>query len=51
MTLVNIETVIAWLYDNLERYDLHFDLQDFDVRNWYDLRQDLRALAEKEGEK
>ena len=51
MTLVDIETVISWLYENIERYDLDFDVKDFDVRNWYDLRNDLRALTEKEGKK
>jgi hypothetical protein len=51
MTLVDIETVIDWLYNNLERYDLEFDMEDFHVRNWYDLRNDLRTMSIKEGEK
>jgi hypothetical protein len=52
MALIDIETVITWLYDNIPRYDLEFDVEDedFPVRTWYDLRKDLRTLAEKEGE-
>ena len=51
MPLVDIETVIDWLYNNLERYDLEFDIKDIELRNWYDLRIDLRAMAKEEGEK
>jgi uncharacterized protein YPO0396 len=51
MTLVDIETVIDWLYNNLERYDLEVDIKDIELRNWYDLRIDLRAMSIKEGEK
>jgi hypothetical protein len=53
MTLIDIEDIITWLYDNLDHYDLLFDSEDpdFPVRNWRDLRIDLRQFAkEKEGE-
>lgn len=50
MTLVDIETIISWLYDNIERYDLHDETEDYPLRNWLDFKKDLRALAEKKND-
>jgi len=54
MTLVDIESVIRWLDDNIERYDIEMgDTRYSDIRTFYDLKVDLRKWAEeeKEGEK
>jgi len=49
MTLVDIEAVINWLDENIERYDIEMgDAEDMPVRTFYDLKIDLRKWAEKE---
>ena len=52
MTLVDIEAVIKWLDENIDRYDIEMgDAENMPVRTFYDLKVDMRKWAEKEGEK
>ena len=52
MTLVDIETIIKWLDENIDRYNIEMgNAQGYPVRTFYDLKIDLQTWAEKEGEK
>lgn len=47
MTLVDIEAVIKWLDENIDRYDIEMgDAEYMPVRTFYDLKIDLRKWAE-----
>ena len=46
MTLVDIESVIDWLNENIDFYDIEMgDVIDSPVRTFYDLKIDLRKWA------
>jgi hypothetical protein len=48
MSLVDIESVIKWLDENIDRYDIEMgDVKSTEVRTFYDLKIDLQKWAEK----
>ena len=48
MTLVDIEAVIDWLNENIDRYDIESgDAEYSDIRTFYNLKIDLQKWAEK----
>jgi hypothetical protein len=52
MTLVDIEAVITWLWENIDRYAIEMgDAEGYPVRTFFDLKKDLREWAEKEDKK
>ena len=51
MTLVDIESVIRWLDENIGSYDIEMgDAEDMPVRTFFDLKVDMRKWAGKEGD-